>query len=73
MSTTSGAGEGNNLSYKLPLPKDEKLLELAAKASRERREETKEIREKQQANRELMERAGRDSKERRQGGRSATT
>lgn len=74
MSNRDGNGGGaNGESYKLPRPKDEELMERAAKESKERREREKAAREKQQANKELLERVGRDLKERRGGGGATST
>lgn len=73
MSTTSGARGGrNNESYKLPRLKDEEVLEQPRESRRSANRGGRE-RENQQASREMMDKAGRDSKERRPGGGGAIT
>jgi hypothetical protein len=68
MSATDTSGGGDNgESFKLPTHEYEKLMEQAARESKECREWERKEREKQEANRELMERTARDSKERRGG------
>jgi hypothetical protein len=66
ISTGRNSGDnGNGELYKLSRPKDKKLMERLTRDLKKRRKREKKERKKKQANQKLINKAGHDSKKRR--------